>query len=49
MRFRVRLNIRLRFYITVQVMTVADVSSGHQNAIGTLLKCLENKVRVNPA
>jgi hypothetical protein len=25
-------------------MAVADVSPGHQNAVGALLKCLENKV-----
>ena len=29
-------------------MTVADVSAGNQNAIRTILKSLENEVRIDP-
>ena len=29
-----------RFYITILVMTVTNVSAGHQDAVGTLLKSL---------
>ena len=36
-------------YITIQVMTVADVSPCHQYAVGALLKCLEDKIGVDPA
>jgi len=29
-------------------MTVADMSAGNKNAIGTILKSLQNKIRVYP-
>jgi hypothetical protein len=35
-------------YITIQVMTVADVSPCHQYAVCALLKCLEDKIGVDP-
>jgi hypothetical protein len=37
------------FHITIQVMTVTHVSPGHQNAVRTSLKRLENKIRIDPA
>ena len=36
-------------YITIQVMTVADVSPGYQYAVSTLLKRLEYEIGINPA
>ena len=39
----------LAFYITLQVMTVADVSAGHQDAVGALDKSLEQKSVIHPA
>jgi hypothetical protein len=37
-----------RMNITLQVMTVADVSTGHQHTVGTLLKSTDDKHRVHP-
>jgi hypothetical protein len=35
-------------YITIQVMTVADVSPGHQYPVSAFLKCLEDEIGVDP-
>jgi len=34
--------------ITIQVMTVADVSAGDQDAVGAILESLEDKIGVDP-
>ena len=39
----------LRLYITIQVMTVADVSPGHKDAVGAQLKGLENEIGIDAA
>jgi hypothetical protein len=39
----------LCLYITIQVMTVADVSPSHQHAVGAGFKGLQNKVGIDPA
>ena len=35
--------------ITIQVMTVSDVSAANHHTVGAPAKCIENKLRIDPA